>query len=156
MTLKNKILLNKFLLPSILLIILIIYVLKLNFFKFGFNYFEFGFIIYSIILWLMFSLFIFYEQKNHLIEHNIEQNQLKIKYYVGINKTAERIIQIDKIVSNKLQTRKFDFGFDVLSIKYIDEQKLYNLIDLRINRKEDWIDILSSTRTETDINKSTD
>jgi hypothetical protein len=89
-----------------------------------------------------------------LIEYNVESNELKIKYYAGINKTAEKIIQIDKIVSNKLETRIFDFGFDVLSIKYIDEQNLYNLIDLRVDRKEDWIDILSSTRTETDINKS--
>lgn len=144
MTLKNKILLNKFLLPTILLIVLIIYVLRQN-------YLEFGFIIYYLILWLIVSLFIFYKQKNYLIEYNAKSNELKIKYFAGISKTAERIIQIDKIVSNKLETRMFDFGFDVLSIKYIDEQNLYNLIDLRINKKEDWIDILSSIKKKTDI-----
>ena len=141
MTLKNKILLNKFLVPTILLVILIIYVLRQN-------YLEFGFIIYYLILWLIVTLFIFYKQKNHLIEYNAEPNELKIKYYAGINKTAEKIIQIDKIVSNKLETRMFDFGFDVLSIKYIDEQNLYNLIDLRVNKKEDWIDILTSIKTK--------
>jgi hypothetical protein len=89
-----------------------------------------------------------------LIEYNTEPNQLKIKYYAGINKTAEKIIQIDKIVSDKLETRIFDFGFDVLSIKYMDEQDLYNLIDLRVSKKEDWIDILSSIKNETNINRS--
>ncbi|WP_123796506.1 MULTISPECIES: hypothetical protein [Flavobacteriaceae] len=83
-----------------------------------------------------------------MIEYNAEPNELKIKYYTGINKTAEKIIQIDKIVSNKLETRMFDFGFDVLSIKYIDEQNLYDLIDLRVNKKEDWIDILTSIKTK--------
>jgi hypothetical protein len=106
------------------------------------------------ILWLIVSLFICYKQKNHLIGYITEPNQLKIKYYTGINKTTEKIIQIDKIVSDKLETRMFDFGFDVLSIKYIDEQNSYNLIDLRINKKEDWINILSSIKTKTDINKS--
>ncbi|GGW73410.1 hypothetical protein DFQ11_10966 [Winogradskyella epiphytica] len=141
MTLKNKILLNKFLVPTMLLVVLIIYVLSQN-------YLEFGFIIYYLILWLIVSLFLFYKQKNHLIEYNAEPNELKIKYYTGINKTAEKIIQIDKIVSNKLETRMFDFGFDVLSIKYIDEQNLYDLIDLRVNKKEDWIDILTSIKTK--------
>ncbi len=147
MTLKNKILLNKFLLPIILLLILIIYVLRQN-------SLEFGFIIYYLILWLIVSIFIIYKSKNHLIEYNTEPNQLKIKYYAGINKTAEKIIQIDKIVSDKLETRMFDFGFDVLSIKYVDEQDLYNLIDLRVSKKEDWIDILSSIKNETNINRS--
>ncbi|MDX1774871.1 hypothetical protein [Oceanihabitans sediminis] len=141
MTLKNKILLNKFLVPMMLLVVLIIYVLSQN-------YLEFGFIIYYLILWLIVSLFLFYKQKNHLIEYNAEPNELKIKYYTGINKTAEKIIQIDKIVSNKLETRMFDLGFDVLSIKYIDEQNLYDLIDLRVNKKEDWIDILTSIKTK--------
>ena len=141
MILKKKILLNKFLLPAILLIILIIYVLKQN-------YLEFGFIIYYLILWLIVSFFIVYKQKNHLIEYNTEPNKLKIKYYARINKTAEEIIQMDKIVSNKLETRIFDFGFDVLSIKYLDEQDLYNLIELRVSKKEDWIDILSSIKTQ--------
>ena len=124
-----------------LLVVLIIYVLSQN-------YLEFGFIIYYLILWLIVSLFLFYKQKNHLIEYNAEPNELKIKYYTGINKTAEKIIQIDKIVSNKLETRMFDLGFDVLSIKYIDEQNLYDLIDLRVNKKEDWIDILTSIKTK--------
>lgn len=146
MTLKNKILLNKFLAPTILLLLLIFYVLRQN-------YLEFGFIIYYFILWLIVSLVIFYKQKNHLIEYNAEPNELKFKYYSGINKTAEKIIQIDKIVSNKLATRMFDFGFDVLSIKYIDGQNLYNLIELRVNKKEDWIDILTSIKTKTDISK---
>lgn len=57
-------------------------------------------------------------------------------------------------MSSKLETRMFDFGFDVLSIKYIDEQNLYNLIDLRFNEKEDWIDILSSIKTKVDISKT--
>ncbi|PQJ73637.1 hypothetical protein BTO14_10310 [Polaribacter butkevichii] len=146
MTLKNKILLNKFLVPAILLVILIIYVLRQN-------YLEFGFIIYYLILWLIVSLFIFYKQKNHLIEYNAESNELKIKYYAGINKTAEKIIQVDKIVSNKLDTRIFDFGFDVLSIKYVNEQDLYDLLELRVSKKEDWIDILSSINNSTEINK---
>jgi len=146
MTLKNKILLNKFLLPSILLIILIIYVLSQNSLGFGFT-------IYYLILWSIVSLFIIYKSKNHLIEYNTERNQLKIKYYVGINKTAEKVIQVDKIVSNKLDTRVFDFGFDVLSIKYVDEQDLFNLLELRISKKEDWIDILSSIKNSTEINK---
>ncbi|WP_165876096.1 hypothetical protein [Mariniflexile fucanivorans] len=109
--------------------------------------------IYYIILWLIVSLIIIYKSKNYLIEYNIKANQLKIKYYPGINKTAEKIIQIDKIVSNKLETRIFDFEFDVLSIKYIDEQDLYNLLDLRINNKEDWIDMLSSIKNKTNINR---
>jgi hypothetical protein len=88
-----------------------------------------------------------------LIEYNTERNQLKIKYYAGINKTAEKIIQVDKIVSNKLDTRIFDFGFDVLSIKYVDEQDLYDLLELRVSKKEDWIDILSSIKNSTEINK---
>ncbi len=145
MTLKNKILLNKFLLPSIFLIILIIYVLK--------NSLEFGFIIYYLILWIIVSLFIIYKSKNHLIEYNTEQNKLKIKYYAGINKTTEKIIQIDKIVKTKLDTRIFDFGFDLLSIKYIDDQELYNLLDLRIRNKKDWIKILSLIEVNDDIEK---
>jgi hypothetical protein len=88
-----------------------------------------------------------------LIEYNTKRNQLKVKYYVGINKTAEKIIQVDKIVSNKLDTRIFDFGFDVLSIKYVDEQDLYDLLELRVSKKEDWIDILYSIKNSTEINK---
>ena len=88
-----------------------------------------------------------------MIEYNTERNQLKIKYYEGINKTAKKVIQVDKIVSNKLDTRVFNFGFDVLSIKYVDEQDLFNLLELRISKKEDWIDILSSIKNSTEINK---
>jgi hypothetical protein len=90
------------------------------------------------------------------MEYKTESNQLKIKYYTGIHKTSEQIIAIDKIVNYQLNTRMFGFGFDVLSIKYVDEQDLYNILELRVCNIDDWIDILSSVKNATELKKSTE
>lgn len=97
------------------------------------------------------SMYIIYRSKNHLIQYVSEQNQLNIKYYSGINKTTEKVIPIDRIVSHKLETRIYDMGFDVLSIKYKDERDLYELLQIRLSKKEDWVDILSLIKNSTEI-----
>lgn len=97
------------------------------------------------------SMYIIYRSKNHLIQYVSEQNQLNIKYYSGINKTTEKVIPIDRIVSHKLETRSYDMGFDVLSIKYKDERDLYELLQIRLSKKEDWVDILSLIKNSTEI-----
>ena len=152
MNLKNKILLNKFLIPAILLIVLLIYILKQGIYILKYDY---GVFIFDFILWLFISIVIVYNSTNHLIKYTIESDFIRLTYFVGLKSKKEVIIPLNGIKFTKLQTRIFEFGFDVLSIKYVDDKGLYNLLDLRISNKKDWIDILSKIEIEVNKEKTT-
>ncbi|MFK5982935.1 MAG: hypothetical protein QM499_08485 [Flavobacteriaceae bacterium] len=99
-------------------------------------------------MWLIVSAIKINRSTNHLINYSIESETISLVYYVSIKSKKEVIIPISDVKFTKLQTRIFDFGFDVLSIKYIDNEGLHNLLDLKISNKKDWIDILSKIELE--------
>ena len=146
MSLKNKILLDKFLIPIIVLIVFIIYLFKQNPY---FLKYEYEIFILDFIIWLVFSVIFVFRSTNHLINYSIDSEFIKLEYYINLTTKKKIIIPANGIKNTKLRIRLFNFGFDILSIKYVDNKGLYNLINLRVSNKKDWIAILSKIESET-------
>ena len=140
MTLKNRILVDKFLFLTILLVALIIIA-----FKDGINMFleVYGFYFFLFAIWLIGSIIYFYNTKNHLIKYSIEEGIIKFTFYKNLYDIQEATIPLTSIKSTDFHTRMFNFSFDILKIKYVDRDELYDVLELRISEKKDWVAILS-------------
>ncbi|MGR7813919.1 hypothetical protein [Lacinutrix undariae] len=103
----------------------------------------YGFYLFYAALWIVISLISISKTTNHLINYSTEKEIIKFTFYKKLNTIQQIEVPIYSIKKTKLDTRSFQFGFDVLKIYYIDKHELHQLLELRISDKKDWVSILS-------------
>jgi hypothetical protein len=140
MNLKKRILINQLIFPLLLLFVLIAYTVNKGLYSFKESY---GFFIFCFVLWFIISVIYISRSTNHLIKYTIRDELIQFTINKKFNTIYQIEIPINSIKSTNLETRNIDIGFDILKIKYLDEDVLYNLLELRISNKIDWITILS-------------
>ena len=137
MTLRKKIILDRLIIPITSLIIVLSLIL------FSSLYTSIGFLLFYIVIWIAVSIVSLVSKTNYLLNYKVENELLILNLRTYFNKTNEVNIPIENIKEANLRTKESRFFmFDVLSIKFIDNESLYELVDVRIHNKSDWITIL--------------
>ena len=97
----------------------------------------------SVLLTILCLIF-YFKEDNYIINFSIESEMLKIEYQKNFSKNKVKIFsdEAKSIESIKFNSKSFLDTFHVISIKYKDNEGLYNVKTFKMCKDKDFTDIL--------------